>query len=197
MNFIYLRKFIHHREFAEDFGKRFRVARTRRRFAVVFRKLQRVRKQKRIQPGGRACPSISRGNSSETFFFLSQMKLCKEMFVVEGGTGDALAEIRDGFRDGSHALLVFGRKKKRTQERTVDAIAKGKPRFAHALEQFFRQRGHTQKRGFQNSVPLLCGGRRKNRRCCSAGHFITIPARTPRPGRPLTAVRRRRSLALP
>jgi len=52
--------------------------------------------------------------------------------------GDALAEIRDGFRDGSHVLLVFGRKKKRTQERAVDAIAKRKPRFAHALEQFFR-----------------------------------------------------------
>src|SRR6266699_6367738 len=110
------------------------------------------------------------------------MQLSKEMIIVEGGAGDALAEIRDGFRDGSHAFLVLGRKKKRTQERAVNAIAKGKPRFAHALEQIFRERGHLQKRSLQNSVPLLCRGRGKNRRCWSAGHFITIPARTLPPG---------------
>jgi hypothetical protein len=72
------------------------------------------------------------------------MELCKKLFVVERGACDALAKIRDGFRDGSHSLFVFRRKKKRAQERTVNAVTKGQPGSPHALEQIFRERGHAQ-----------------------------------------------------
>src|SRR5260370_16963926 len=95
------------------------------------------------------------------------------MFVLKRRAGDALAQIRDGFRDGSHALFVFRRKKKRAQEWTVNAVAKGKPGSAHALQQIFRERGHTQKRGFQNNVPFLCARRRQNRTWRSTTHFIS------------------------
>src|SRR5207249_8386256 len=108
----------------------------------------RVGKQKRVQPRGRARPSISRGNPGETLLFLPQMQLCKKMFVVERRARNALAEIRDGLRNGSHSLFVFRRKKKRTQKRTMNAIAKGKLGSAHVLDQIFRERGHAQERGF-------------------------------------------------
>ena len=196
VNFIPLRKLIHHHELAEDLRKRFRVACTRRRFAVVFRKFERVGKQKRIQARGRAGPPVSRGNPSKTFLFLPQMELRKEILVFERCAGDALAEIRDGLRHGSHALFVFRGKKKRAQKRTMNAIAKGKLGSAHALEQIVRERRQTHKRSFQNGVPLLNGRPRQDPRCWSAGHAITIPLRTP-PERPQTSARRRRSLALP
>ncbi len=138
MNLIQLGKFAHHGEFAEDLRKRFRVPSTCRRFAVVFRKFQRVWKQKGVQPRRRARPSISRGDPGETLLFLPQMQLCKKMFVVESGARDAFAKIRDRFRDGSYARFVFRGKKKGAQERTVNAIAKRKPCSAHALEQIFR-----------------------------------------------------------
>ena len=109
MNFIHLRKFAHHREFAENFSERFRVARTRRRFTVVLGKFQRVREQERIQPRGRARSTISRGNPREAFLFFPQVQLRKKVFVVEGRRGDALAEIGDGFRHRSHARFVFWR----------------------------------------------------------------------------------------
>jgi hypothetical protein len=46
-------------------------------------------------------------------------------------------------------------------------------------------------------VPLFCWRWRQNRRCWSAGHFITIRARTRLPERLPTSARRKRSLALP
>src|SRR5256885_6960036 len=132
MNFMRLRKFTHHREFAENLRKRFRVARARRRFAIVFRKLQRVREQKRIQPGGRARRTVSRGDASETLLFLPQMQLGKKVLFVEGDACDALAKVGDRFRDGSHACFVPRRKKKWAEERTMNAVAKREPGLAHA-----------------------------------------------------------------
>ncbi len=82
------------------------------------------------------------------------------MFVLESGAGDALAKVRDCFRDSSHARFVFRRKKKWAQERAMNAVAKGEPGSAHALEQIFRERGHTQKRAFKYDVPLLRRGSR-------------------------------------
>ena len=108
------------------------------------------------------------------------MKLCEKMFVFESGGDDALAKIRDRFRNGADALFVFRRKKKWAQKRAVDAVAESEFCVAHPFEQIFRESGHAQKRSLQNLVPLFGGIVRSYRRCRSAGHFVLSPLIRPR-----------------
>src|SRR5256885_3791531 len=85
------------------------------------------------------------------------MKLREEIFVLQRGSGHALGEFGDFFRDVAHVLFVFRRKEKRTQEGTVHAVAKSQLRAAHAFEQLVRKTRNAQQRGFQKFVPILGG----------------------------------------
>src|SRR5882724_10553110 len=97
------------------------------------------------------------------------------MPVVERGRDNALADFGDRLGNGSNALLIFRRKKKRAQERAVDTVAKGELGLAHALEQILGKRWHSQKCRLQNFVPFLLRRRRCRRRCGSARHFVVVP----------------------
>ena len=87
------------------------------------------------------------------------------MPVFERGGNNTFAEIGDGFGDGANALFVFGREKKRTQERAMDAIAESEFCAAQSLEQIFRESGDTQKRSLRMSFHSLGGIARGYRRC--------------------------------
>src|SRR5438445_12096825 len=108
----------------------------------------------------------------EALLIRTQVQLREKMFVVERGGGHALPKVRDGFGDGSDAGFVFRRKKKRAQERTMNALAKSKPGFPHLLAEIFRKLRHSQKSSFQHLVPLLRRGRGQHRRYWGAGHSV-------------------------
>jgi len=71
----------------------------------------------------------------------------------------ALAEIRDTLGDRPHARFVFGREKKRAEERAVDAIAKCQFGLAHFLEKILGKSGNAQQGRLQNFMPVFRGVR--------------------------------------
>src|SRR5712664_39114 len=77
VDLIPLRKFPHDREFPENLRQAFRIPGARRRFAVVFGELQRIRKQERVEPGCCAGRPVAGGHPREPFLFGPEMQLRK------------------------------------------------------------------------------------------------------------------------
>src|SRR5579859_651093 len=166
-----LREFPHNGKLAKNFRQSFRVAGACRGFSVVLGELERIGQEECIEARCGASAAVGDRQACKAFFLGAQMKLRKKMVVLERGGHDAFAEIGDGFRNRAHALFLFRREKKRTQERAVDTVAESEVCAAQPFKQVFRERGKAQERGFQNFGPILCRIGRSLRRCRSAGHF--------------------------
>ena len=126
-----LRKSLHHRKREKNIRKNFCVAEARGRFRVVFRKLQRIRQQKSIQPRGRTGSAVARIDPRQPLLFRAQRGLRQQTRVNKRLLHHAFAQGGDGFGHHAHALLVFSSKKKRAQERTMDALAESEPLGPH------------------------------------------------------------------
>src|SRR5215831_5536097 len=73
VHFVVFREFVRQRQFAKDSGERFAVPGAGGRFAVVFRKFQRIRQQKRIQARRGAGKSMRFAKADQPQFLFPQM----------------------------------------------------------------------------------------------------------------------------
>jgi hypothetical protein len=96
-------------------------------------------------------------HAHETLFFGAEMELGEERAIFEGGDGDALPKCSDGLGNVTDALLVFRGKEKRAQERTMDAIAKGKPGGAKSREELIGESLGTAEDRQEHSAPVFAG----------------------------------------
>ena len=100
------------------------------------------------------------------------MKLREERWNLERGGNDSFTEIGDGFSDDTNAAFIFGRKKKWTQERTVDAIAKRELDVTKPLQEFRREMWIFRQDRPQQRMPMF-GRRGKGRGNLSGGaHYL-------------------------
>src|SRR5882724_6629378 len=179
MNLIATRELAHHRQLAKNLRQRFRIARTRRRFSVVLRELQRIRQQKCIQSrGGARRPGIF-PQPHQPQFLVTQMELPQQFRIAQRGSCHTLAELRHRLGYIPHPLFIFRRKKKRPQKRTVYAVAKSEFCLTQSLVEIFREFRRATQLRLEQLVPLFgcrAGGRtpRRSRRR-SHTHFVFAP----------------------
>jgi hypothetical protein len=161
MHIVVLGKLGHHREIAEYLRERFRISRTGGRFAIVLGKFEGIGEKEGVEARGGAGKAVAGVKASEALFFRAEAELREEGAVFECGGDCTLAESGDGFGNNAHALLVFGREKKRAKERAMDAIAEGEFGGAQALEELISETRRIAERGKQGFAPKL---RRPGRR---------------------------------
>ena len=123
---------LHHRKREKHIRQSFRITQARGRFRIVFRELQRIRKQESVQPRSGARSAVARIDPRQAFFLRAQRRLRQQTRISKRLLHHAFTQRRDGFRHHANALLVFSRKKKWAQERTMDAFAESEPLGAHA-----------------------------------------------------------------
>ena len=85
------------------------------------------------------------------------MKLIEKRLVVERRRRNALRKLGHLLRNGAHARFIFGRKKKRPQERAVYAIAKCQLLRAKLVIKMFREFARPRNLRLQKRVPMLRG----------------------------------------
>jgi len=137
----------HHGEVAKDLGEDFGIAGAGRGFAVVLGKFQRVWEKKRVEARGGAGEAVAGVKSREALFFWAEAELREQCAIFQGGGDHALAESGDGFSDDANALLVFRGKKKRAEERAMNAIAESELGGAQLVKKLVGETGRIAKRG--------------------------------------------------
>src|SRR5260370_30027119 len=96
---------------------------------------------------------MPRGQSDQPLLFWPQMKLCKEGIILQSRACHALADSGEGLRSIAHAGFILRGKKKWTEKRAVDPVAKRQLGILQFLKKVLRKIGRLLKQRPQKLIP--------------------------------------------